>query len=580
MVSDIALATDFAIIVVVAAAIGLLAYRSGQPTIIAYIVTGLLIGPAGLQIIGITELTETMAELGLAFLLFLLGIKMRLEDIRHVLRPIVAISMPQMALVALVGTATAYALGFDIWVSIIVGLAVMYSSTAVVIKMLTDQNEATSLHGKIDVGVLLVQDIVVVILLAVLAAGQPDDVTEVAVTLGTVLALVALIGVVALAASRYLLPYVFRRIADNKEVFFLITISWAFLFVFFAEELNLSIEMGAFLAGLAVAQLPYSKELQDRVNPLTDLFILVFFVSVGLELTQDDLLAFWAEALVAGVVLMVAKFLIFFYLIDWQEFSVETTFLGSINMIQVSEFGLVVGAAAVAGGFIEADVLGFLTLLALFTMSVSVYIMQYNRLLFERVEPYLIRFESESPRSAGQKEYRNHAVVIGYDETTRQAIPRLRDAFADIVVVDRTVAHIEELEAAGYDTIYGYLRHGKIRKDAGLKDADFVLSSTVERDVNLALLEEVGPEATVFVEARNDEDTQVLYDAGAHYVIRSSTLAAERLSRLLELYAAGDPAFEEAIAAEHRLLRRADHASDNGTLLADISDIPGGESDD
>ena len=301
MVSEVALSLDLAIILLAATVAGFVAKQTGQPTIIAYIVAGVIIGPVVLGLVEVTELTETLSELGLAFLLFLLGIKMRIDDIRHIIAPIVKISLPQMAAVAAVGIGISLALGFGLVEAVIIGLAVMYSSTAVVIKMLTDRNEATTLHGKLDVGILLAQDIVVVILLAILAAGRPDSATEVVTTLVIVLTLVALITVAALAASKYALPVLFRRIADNRQIFFLIALSWAFVFVLVSSEINfllaplgieayLSIEMGAFLAGLSIAQLPYSKELQDRVNPLTDLFVMIFFVSVALAMEAEELL--------------------------------------------------------------------------------------------------------------------------------------------------------------------------------------------------------------------------------------------------------------------------------------------------
>jgi Kef-type K+ transport system membrane component KefB len=405
MISEAALTVDFVIIILGATIAGFLAKQTGQPTIIAYILAGVVLGPAVLNLVEVSELTELLSNLGLAFLLFLLGIKMRLEDVQHILPPIIKISLPQMTAIFLAGMGVALVLGFSLLESFLIGLAVMYSSTAVVIKMLTDKDEATSLHGKIDVGVLLVQDIVVVIILAVLAAGQPDNLTEVVTTLAVVLVLVALVTIVAIVASQSVLPAVFHRIADNKEVFFLVALSWAFLFIFVSDNINLflaplgieaylSIEMGAFMAGLAIAQLPYSKELQDRVNPLTDLFVMVFFVSVALDLDAAQLLAYWQEAIVAAIVLMPIKFLVFFYLIDWQDFDLETTFLGSINMIQVSEFGIIVAAVAYEGGFIDAEVLGFMTLLAIFTMGVSVYFIEYNHTLFDRFRPTLAKWAS------------------------------------------------------------------------------------------------------------------------------------------------------------------------------------------
>jgi Kef-type K+ transport system membrane component KefB len=567
MVFEVALTVDLAVILLSATLAGFLAKRTGQPTIIAYILAGVVLGPAVLGIVEVSELTDLLSELGLAFLLFLLGIKMRLDEVQHVLAPIVKISLPQMVAVFLAGAGISLVLGFTPLESLLIGLAVMYSSTAVVIKMLTDKDEATSLHGKIDVGVLLVQDIVVVIILAVLAAGRPDDVAEVATTLAVVLVLVALITAAAVGASQTVLPVVFRRIADNKEVFFLLAISWAFLFVFVSDNINLflaplgieaylSIEMGAFMAGLAIAQLPYSKELQDRVNPLTDLFVMVFFVSVALDLEASQLLFYAQEAIVAALVLMPIKFAVFFYLLDWQGFGTETTFLGSINMIQVSEFGIIVAAVAFEGGFIDAEVLGFMTLLAIFTMAVSVYFIEFSHPLFERFEPTLSKWSGDGAFEGGKREYRDHAVVIGYDEVTRNALPVLADRYEDVVVVDRTVDHIETLEEEGYDAIYGDFRNATIRKDAAVKKAAFALSSSVQPEVNKALLREVGEDATVFVEAERIDHARDLYDRGAHCVVMPPYFAADRLADYLRAYLEEEPALEDAIDEDTELLER------------------------
>jgi Kef-type K+ transport system membrane component KefB len=564
---------DLAIILLSATVAGFLARQTGQPTIIAYLLAGVVLGPTVLGIVEVSALTDTLSELGLAFLLFLLGMKMRIDDVRHILTPVLRISVPQMAAVGLAGGALAWVLRFSPLEALIVGLAVMYSSTAVVIKMLTDKDEATSLHGKIDVGVLLVQDIVVVILLAVLAAGRPESAGDVAMTLLVVLLLVALIGLVALAASRYALPAVFRRIADNRPVFFLVALSWAFLFVLISKEINvilaplgveayLSIEMGAFIAGLAIAQLPYSKELQDRINPLTDLFVMVFFVTVALDLEARELLFYWPEAVIAALVLMPVKFAIFFFLIQREDFRVETTFLGSISMIQISEFGIIVGVAAFEGGFITQEVVGFLTLLALITMGASVYFIAFSHALYARAAPYLDRWETDTVFEADLHEYRNHAVVIGYDAVTRSVLPLLAEHYASVVVVDRKVEHIRLLKERGFDAIYGDFRNATIRKDAAVKRAAFALSSSVEPDVNKALLREVPPEATVFVEAQNVADAQDLYRRGAHCVVLSARLAGGRLAAYLKTYLEDEAAFRQCVDADVALLRSADPLPD------------------
>jgi len=502
-------------------------------------------------------------------LLFLLGIKMRLDDVRHILSPIVKISFPQMAAVAAVGIGLSLALGFGVVESIIIGLAVMYSSTAVVIKMLTDLDEATTLHGKIDVGILLAQDIVVVILLAVLAAGRPESATDVVTTLVIVLTLVAIITVAALAASKYALPTLFGWVADNKQIFFLIAISWAFIFVFVSDNINLflepfgvtaylSIEMGAFLAGLAIAQLPYSKELQDKVNPLTDLFVMIFFVSVALSLERPELLYYWQEAVIATLVLMPAKFLIFFFLINWQRFDSETTFLGSLYMIQVSEFGIVVGVAAAQGEFITQEILGFLTLVALLTMSVSVYFFAYARPIYERVEPHIARFEAADTFTEEKREYRDHAIIVGYDDVTRNLLSLLDDHYADVVVVDRRAEHVQKLKESGYDAVFGDVGSATVRKAVALKKADFVLSSSDQPEIGKMILRETSDDTTVILEANETKDAQELYDRGADYVIQSVTLSADRLADYLEAHLENPELFDRAVEQDVELFRDPD----------------------
>lgn len=557
MVEQIALATDFAIIVVTATAIGFVAKQTGQPTIVAYIFTGLLLGPVFLDIVAEEGIVELMAELGLGFLLFLLGIEMRFDDIQDILRPIVVIAVLQTVLQTALAFAVAWVLGFTLIETVIIALATVFGATPIIVKLLTDKDEITTLPGKIDVGVLIVQDIYLVFLLAMLSAGGLGSITDIGLTMATILVMVSFIAIFSLASSRYLLPRLFRRIADDKDVFFVIGIAWAFLFIVVAEELGLSVEVGAFLAGISLAQLPYSKELEERISPITDFFILVFFASIGLRLAADNLLAYWVEAVIASAVLMVGNFWIMFYLIDREKFSVETSFLGSLNLVQVSEFSLVVGGIAVAQGFVDTDILGYLSLMALLTMTLSTYIINYNHEIYDRVKPWFARFESEEKRDVSLPEYRNHAVAIGYDEITERALPLLKERFGEVVIIDRQTAHIEQLREEGeYEHIYGDFKHSEIRKAAGLKRADFVLSSTVQPELNRRLLEEVPEGTIVFCEAERIADAEELYDLGAHYVILSTHLTGEKLVDYLDSYFADHEAFETHIREDIRRIRR------------------------
>ncbi|GAB7020199.1 cation:proton antiporter [Halostagnicola bangensis] len=575
--NEIALAADFAIIVVVATIVGLIARQTGQPTIIAYILTGLILGPVMFDVVTEDALVENMAELGLGFLLFLLGMKMRFDDIREILRPIINIAVWQTILQTALALAVAWALGFDPTEIIIIALATVFGATPIIVKILTDKDEITSLPGRIDVGVLIVQDIYLVVVLALLGADSLGNPTEIAQTLGVIAIMMTFIALFSIASSRYLLPRLFRRVADNKDVFLIIAIAWAFLFIAISEYFNLSLEVGAFLAGISIAQLPYSKELEDRITPITDFFILVFFASIGLQLEASELLTYWQEAVIASVILMVGNFWIMFYLIYREDFSVETSFLGSINMIQVSEFSLVVGALAVNQEFIENEILGYLSLMALLTMSVSTYIIAHNHTIYAKLEPWFRRFESDDKKDVDLDVYENHAITIGYDEITERALPMLEEKYGEVVIIDRQTEHIEALEEEGrYEYIYGDFRHGEIRKAANLKKASFVLSSTVQTDVNKALLEEVSDNAIVFAEAEQIDDARELYDRGADYVIMSTYLTAAKLSEYLEQYFTDRESLERSFERDIARIEREESVGFEG----DLRKQTGGDDDD
>jgi Kef-type K+ transport system membrane component KefB len=543
----IALATDFAIVVVVATVLAILARKTKQPTIVAYLLTGILVGPVMLGLVTEDELIEVMAELGLGFLLFLLGIEMSFERIKDILRSIVNISIGQTILQTALAFAVAYALGFREMDVIVIALATVFGATPVIVKLLNDKDELKTLPGRIDVGVLVVQDIYLVTVLALVGAGLAGPPAELAIDIGRILGLMVLLGVVAYLSYRYLLPRLLRSAARNEHVLFTTGIAWAFVFILAGELFELGPEVGGFLAGLSLAQLPYSTEIRERMSPVTDFFIVVFFASIGLQLTADDLLAYWQEAVIASVVMMIGNFLIMFYLIDREQFTPETSFIGSINMTQVSEFSLVVGALAVTQELIAEDVLGYLGLMALLTMTASTYIIIYNYRIYEWAEPYLSRFESEEKEDMELDVHEGHAVIVGYDRIVRESLSTIREEFDEVVVVDRSPDQVDELQEADFEYIYGDFKHGDVRQEADVENAAFVLSMARQPEVNKHLLSEVGDDAVTFVAAEHPEDASDLYEHGADYVILRHVLSGEMLGEHVADYLGDEEAFERRI---------------------------------
>lgn len=545
---------SIALIIIFATLLGVFAKKTGQPTVIAYIVTGLILGPVGLNAASETGLTQLLSELGLVFLLFLIGLEIDIEEIKEVLKPTLGIGIIQMALTAGAGFIIAAGIGFTTIESLLIGAAVMFSSTALVVKLLADRDEGSTLPGRLDIGILLIQDVVVILILALISIGSASP-QQIAIRLLEVFAMISMIGVLSYLSSKYILPKILKQISDNKSAFFTHGVAWAFIFITAANHFNLSMEIGAFIAGIGFAQLPYSRELQERVRPLTDLFMAVFFINFGLNMIPSQLSAYFFEAIIFSVLIMIAKFGIFFSLIDRFKFTPETSFTASVNMTQISEFGLILGSLAATEGIISGEITGFLSLLAIITMGTSSYLIRYRDRIHGFSEDFLQRFESEDKNDIEIESIENHALVLGYDTVSKNCLESLKEHFGQVVIVDRNPDNIDELANSEHEYIYGDLNHGEIRKAAGLDKANLVLSVIPDIEVNKEIIEHTDQRPTLFLKAGSLDEAGELYEMGAHYVILRNVLTGERMSEYLKLYLEDRELFKEEVGEDINRIR-------------------------
>lgn len=574
--------TDFAVLLIAATLLGFLARKTKQPTIVAYIVTGLIVGPIGYAllthnilpfdlsvfldgpIVSEDELIKTISELGLGFLLFLLGMEMSFDKVREIIKPVGAIAVGQATLQGVASTLVALLLGFDLFTSLMIALATTFGATPIIVKVLGDKDELNELYGRVDVGILIFQDLYLVVALAILGVGALSGYNEIVFQVSRVFFMMFVIGVAAYLTSKYVLPTLLRASASNATTLLTFGIAWAFLFIFTSDFFDVSIEIGAFLAGLALAQSPYSTELKERMSPVTNFFIVVFFASIGLTIEVSQLLVYWQEAVLASIMLLGINFCIVFGLYLSQNFDLETSFLGTISMLQVSEFSLVLGALAVQQNFVEPGILGFLSLMAIITMPLSTYYVMYNREIYEKVEPYLQRFERENPIQTRDISHEKHAVVIGYDESTRSLIPLIEESYSEVLIVEKDPAVVDELQTSGYDfeskdvsheLIYGDLIHDEIRTESSIDKASLVISMSPDHKLNKIILDKV--DCLTILKAKSFEDAVELYDLGADYVVVKEYLAGEKVEDYLKLYLEDRELFMEEIETEKQKIKEA-----------------------
>jgi Kef-type K+ transport system membrane component KefB len=519
---------DFAIILVTAFLLALIASRTGQPTVIAYLVTGLVLGPVFLDIVEVTEFIVLVEELGFPMLLFLIGLEMKFDAFRSILSKVGKIAAVQVVTQQFMAFSVAYLLGFGLVESFYISMCTIFGATPVVVKMLTDKHETSTRAGRVDIGVLILQDLFMVVVLGFLAAGQISGPSDLVITLGRILFMGLALGAVSFLASKTVESRLLGDLSNNKHAFFIQGLAWAFLFISLADILGLSLEIGGFLAGISLGQVPYSTELQEKVRPLTNLLLAVFFAGIGLSLNAEELFAYWQEALIAITVLSSSAFVVMYGLTRWQDFSTETSFKSSINLVMMSEFGLVAGAVAVDQGLLTAGILGYMTLIKLITNGYAVYLIQFNDRIYQFFKPYLNVVGEDESENVSE----DHAVVFGNSRLDEVVRPVLDERFDDVVFVEADPHEMRELEDEGEEFIFGDPRHPEVRREAGVDEASAVISLEEDFDLDMEMSETL---ESVFVALSDDrEESEQLIEKGADHVILEDDAVEEILRDRLE----------------------------------------------
>jgi Kef-type K+ transport system membrane component KefB len=528
---------SYAAAVVLAAGLGVVAERLNQPTVVAYVVTGLLAGPAVLDLAGATSLTDGLGELGLVFLLFVLGLEVDIADMRRLLKPMFVGATAHMLLVGAVGFGLATVLGFGGTEALVIGLAVMFGSTAVAVKLMSDNDMLASLPGRLGVGLLLVEDLAVVVVLAVVSAGI--SLSSLGVGIGRAVLFSALVAGVSLVLSRYM-PRVLGSTEAAGQRFVVYSSAWVLGFALLSEIAGIPAELGAFFAGVSLSGFPGSSEVTERVRPLSELLLAVFFVNVGLGVTAGQLRSQAVAAVLFSLVIVGVKLVSWLGVLKLLDFSAETSFKTGVSLSQVSEFALVLGAVAASDpvDLIGGEVVAFLTVSAGLTMAGLSYAIVGVDRLFEPARPLLDRL-SWSSRDSVSETLEDHAVVVGFDEFSRPAIGFLEQRFEQVVVVDNEFRDMEDLSSQDYEYVFGDLQHGEIREAVRLEEAEFVFCNVEDEALAERVVEESPRSTTVFVTAQDMVSASELYDLGADFAPVINFLSAERLTDYLRVVGTG-----------------------------------------
>ena len=541
---------EVAALVLAAAVIGALAVRLRQPLIVAFIAVGVLAGPSALAVIQATDEIHLLAELGIALVLFVVGLKLDLRVIRDTGGVALITGAVQIVLTAVIGFGLALLLGLQLVTAAYVAMALTFSSTIIVVKLLSDRREIDELHGRIAVGILIVQDLVVIgAIIALTAIGSGDD-GDVAAQVGWVVVKgVGLLAGVALL-TRYALTDVLHRIAGTPELLVLCAIAWAVGLAALADALGFSSEVGAFLAGVALAATPYRDAIGGRLVPLRDFLLLFFFLDLGAGLDLGGLGGQLVTALVLSAFVLVAKPLIIVAVTGRLGYTSRVGFLAGASLSQISEFSLILAALGLALGHLDSDGVALITAIALITISLSTYATLYAHELHARLRPWLGRFERRGgPPLRDEPDLGSEGIdviVLGAGRFGGALLGPLRGAGHRVLAVDFDPRVVEAARADGHLALYGDAEDPELPAALPLKGVRWIVCTVRRPEVGLGILHALdhhGYSGHVALSAHRPEEADELRTRGAHHVLRPyEAAAADALAMLTAtLSTSGEP---------------------------------------
>ncbi|ETX10039.1 sodium/hydrogen exchanger [Marinomonas ushuaiensis DSM 15871] len=474
---------EVAALLVLAALVGLVGLLLRQPLIVSFIVVGLISGPSALDIVHSKDQIKLLSELGIAILLFLVGIKLDIKLIKSIGWVSVLTGLGQVAFTSIVGYLIGLMIGLDTISSLYLAVALTFSSTIIIVKLLSDKREIDSLHGQIALGFLIVQDLVVVMAMIVLATigigsghGDSSDssVWHVAAS-GVGLVLFVMVFI------RYIANPLTGLLARVPELLVIYAIAQAALFAAIGNMVGLGMEVGGLLAGVALASTPYRESIAARLAPLRDFLLLFFFIALGATLDLSLLGSHISGAIIFSLFVLIGNPLIVLIIMGRMGYRKRTGFLAGLTVAQISEFSLIFIAMGISLGHVSQDILGLATLVGIITIAASTYMITYSHQLYGFFEPVLGIFERKNPtREQGSEEVGNNhpeVIIFGLGRLGTAIATRLNEQGIRVMGVDFNPSATKHWGQLGLHTAYGDVTDAEFIAELPLRQAKWIVST-------------------------------------------------------------------------------------------------------
>jgi Kef-type K+ transport system membrane component KefB len=520
---------EFALLLLMSAAAGAVSLWLRQPVLIAYIVIGIVAGPAVLSVVTAHDQIDLLAQVGVAVLLFVVGLKLDLQHIRHIGPVALATGLGQLSFTIVIGFLIILAMGKG-WVeALYVAVALTFSSTIIIVKLLSDKREIDSLHGRIAVGFLIVQDLAVVIAMMVMSALRGDGGEGSLLTLAGSLALrIGIAGLGLYLLMRYILPRVVDRMAQSQELLLIFAIAWGTGLAALGEWAGFSKEAGAFLAGFSLASTHYRDAINARLTGIRDFLLLFFFIDLGAKLDFSTLGGEVWPALALSLFVLIGNPLIVMAIMGYMGYRKRTGFLCGLTVAQISEFSIIFVAMGITVGHVDNGALGLTTLVGLITIALSTYMILYSHPLYEKLGPWLGAFERKRPFREMAVSTERHdlreadVIVFGLGRYGSRLALGLKEAELKVLGVEFDPEVARALRRQGLPVRYGDGIASEFLESLPLKDTRWVVSTLPDLSSNRDLLRglrELNFTGEVAIVAREEFDGATLKKLGAPTIL-------------------------------------------------------------
>ena len=550
-------------IIFVATIVSIIMRLLKQPLIVGYILTGIVVGPYFLNIAQSTQYIELFSKLGIAILLFIIGLSLKPDIVREVGKVATITGFGQIILTSVLGFFVMKILGFNSTTSFYGAIALTFSSTITVLKLLSDKYDLSKLYGKVSIGILLIQDVVATfVLLFVSILGSFYSIGGSAIVYAIFMFIKGfLFFFVIYLITKYILPKVSYFLASSQEMLFLFSITWGLGLSAIFYKFGFSLEIGALAAGVALSSSVFSQEISSRMKPLRDFFILIFFIMLGSQMVFSSSGNTVLLAVILSAFVLFVKPLVVIFLMNLQGYRSRVNFLTGMTMSQVSEFSLILLTLALSFERISRESVSLITLASLISIAGSSYLILYADNIYPYVRRIVRFFEIKKNTLEVEKEETKDVemIIFGYDRVGYDFVSVAQKMKKNYLVVDFDPMSVDKLQKNDIPFKFGDAQDVDFLEEIGVRSAKIIVSTVPGFKTNLGLVSYYrlhNPNGIIVVISHNIKNTQELYKAGASFVVMPHYLGARHAAKMIEHYGEKSEEFERERAQHLEDLRK------------------------